>query len=147
MKSRNIILFCFIMTAIIACKNSSAPISTKDGSKLPAEFTAFYEKFHDDSLFQIQHCVFPMEGLPDQADSLLDRESFRWTADMWRMQHRIPADSKLKTEYSSLFETMITERILDEEKGLGMERRFAKIGDEWELIYYVGMNRYTRVNK
>ena len=45
-----------------------------------------------------------------------------------------------KRDLSTLGETLIIERLTDPTGGYGMERRFAKSGEGWRLIYYQGLN-------
>lgn len=127
-----------------ACNVNPKVLSKEESSALSADFIEFYEKFHNDSLYQIRHCLFPMEGLPDQADSTVNVKEFRWTEKTWKMHHALSDSTGLVKSFSKLGENMITERMLDEKQGLGMERRFAKMGNEWNLIYYVGLNQYKR---
>lgn len=142
---KNILYSIMLLTLFASCKNKSI-ITTQQGTgELPTDFVDFYEKFHRDSVFQIEHCLFPMEGLPDQADSTLNPADFRWTAENWRM-HK-PVDEKesgMVRTFSIISNGMINERMLNEKQGIGMERRFAKMGDEWNLIYYVGVNQYRK---
>ena len=35
---------------------------------------------------------------------------------------------------------MVIDQIMDARGMFGMQRRFAKIGEEWRLIYYAAMN-------
>ncbi|HNG06650.1 MAG TPA: hypothetical protein PKU98_09115, partial [Saprospiraceae bacterium] len=98
-----------------------------------------------DSFYQIEHCVFPMEGLPDQADSSLNTAGFRWTPENWRMHKELSdTSSGMKRTWDIISDQMVNERMLNEQQGIGMERRFAKMNDEWYLIYYVGVNQYRK---
>lgn len=131
-----------------ACKNEQAPSSPAETAgvepELPAGFTEFYQKFHTDSLYQMAHIVFPLEGLPNKADStVIADNSFRWTEADWRMQHQVDFSmSEFKREIVPLTSSLVVERIYDEQHGFGMLRKFAIVGDgEWHLIYYAGMNR------
>lgn len=114
--------------------------------ELPAGFADFYQKFHRDSIFQMSHIVFPLEGLPDNADSLtLANQDYRWLPENWRMQHQFDFEmSEFKREIIPLNENMVLERILHQSGEFGMVRRFALIGNEWHLIYYAGMNRLAK---
>lgn len=107
-----------------------------------SDFNKFYDQFFQDSLFQVQHINFPMEGLPDNAveygDSL---GNFRWTAENWRMHRPIDFEqTKFEQNFQTLGDELIIENIIDPTVGYGMMRRWAKIGGEWSLIYYVGLN-------
>lgn len=114
--------------------------------ELPAGFADFYQKFHSDSIFQMEHIVFPLEGLPDNADSLtLANQDYRWLPENWRMQRQFDFEmSEFKREIIPLNENMVLERILHQSGEFGMVRRFALVGDEWHLIYYAGMNRLAK---
>lgn len=134
----------------LACKNVSPETSTSNVAQdLPEElknFALFYEKFHGDSLFQIEHITFPLEGLPVQADSaaIMDN-SFRWKQEDWVMHKKFDERaSDYEREFLPIGETILVEKIVHKQTGFGMIRRFAKLGDnpdDWYLIYYAGMNK------
>ena len=136
MNSKFNLLFCIVAILIFAlgCRPKKTDYS---------EFNQFYEKFLQDSLFQIQHINFPMEGIPDNAvayrgDSL---QNFRWTAENWRMHRPIDFEkTKFVQNFQTLGDELIIENIIDPTSGYGMLRRWAKIGGEWSLIYYVRLN-------
>lgn len=136
-----------LLPLFFACKNEpkAAAITTEE-TPLPAGFTEFYQRFHTDSIFQMAHIVFPLEGLPPQADTkALADKSFRWQAEDWQMMR--PVDWQM-SEYERIIlplgSTLVEEHIVHPESGIGMKRRFSVIGDEWHLIYYAGMNRIAK---
>lgn len=110
--------------------------------ELPEDFETFYLQFHQDSLYQIKHILFPLRGLPNNADSLtLAGGDFHWEQASWRM-HK-PFDNSTGTfnrSFSNLNNELITEDIYMKE-GFGMSRRFMKSNGEWFLIYYAAMNK------
>ena len=81
--------FIFIAFIFTDCnrKNEVKENLSKEVSKeLPADFVTFYEKFHQDSSYQMAHIIFPLEGYPAQVDSAIMAEgTFRWYAETWRM--------------------------------------------------------------
>lgn len=107
-----------------------------------SEFSAFYEKFMQDSLFQIQHVNFPLEGIPDNAIAYEDSlQNFRWTAENWRMHRPIDFEqTKFEQNFQTLGDELIIENIVEPTVSYGMVRRWAKIGGQWSLIYYAGLN-------
>ncbi len=123
-------------TSINAIENND----TEQG--LPEDFEAFYLKFHEDSLFQINHILFPLRGLPNNADSLVKvSKNFHWDLESWRM-HK-PFDNRsgsFRRNFSNLNNELITEDIYMKE-GFGMSRRFMKTNNDWYLIYYSAMNK------
>ncbi len=137
------------MPFLFACKNNPSPPATSpdaEATELPAGFSEFYQQFHNDSLFQIAHIVFPLEGLPNNADSaIVAAKTFRWTPETWRMQRQFDFQvSEYKREIVPLTESIVMERILHQSGDFGMVRRFAIVGGDWHLIYYAGVNRLAK---
>jgi len=135
------ILLLLTLTLLISCKNS-ARIDQQNAEKLPVEFVKFYEKFHADTAYQLAHCVFPMQGLPDQADSTVSSD-FRWNRNNWELQTNIELPQGYVRSFSTFGPEMVIERMKNEQQKLGMERRWAKLAGEWGLYYYVGLNQYN----
>jgi hypothetical protein len=140
---KNIIAILFLLFGLLGCQ--SAP-ETEDGKipmpeDLPESFTSFYERFLTDSLFQMEHILFPLQGLPDKADSAtITGNSFRWEMEDWKIHRPIPAGSDFTIRFRPLSETIIQENIQHESGAYAMERRFAEFDDGWYLIYYAGLN-------
>lgn len=137
---RTFVILLFTPFVLLSCKQKDNT-SEIEGDTLPKDFIAFYERFLQDSLFQMEHINFPLEGIPDNAlkDSQL-RENFRWQKEHWIMHRPIQKDG---TGFSSTFSQLgpiIIEEILHESGQYGMLRRFANSGEEWRLIYYAGLN-------
>ena len=60
-----LILFSITLT-LLSCKQKEAA-SEALGDTLPEDFVTFYERFLQDSLYQMEHINFPLEGIPDNA--------------------------------------------------------------------------------
>lgn len=138
----------FFLFVFFACKNNddkpaTAAADSTETPALPAGFADFYQKFHSDSLFQVEHIVWPLEGLPNNADSAtVTSKTFHWTPEDWRMQHQFDFQvSEYKREIVPLTESLVMERIIHQSGQFGMVRRFAIVGGDWHLIYYAGVNR------
>ncbi len=110
---------------------------------LPADFVIFFNQFHEDSTYQMNHINFPLEGLPPyggENDTILLKERYFWPKATWHKHNRF-------TDPGGDFEhwyVVINERIIEhwiKMKGtnLHMKRRFAKLDDGWYLIYYQGL--------
>ncbi len=121
-----------------ACKNKAASESTVNSS----DFIAFYERFLTDSLFQIEHVQFPLEGIPDNADSAdVAGGDFRWERETWQMHRKFDAEKTgFRVNLEPFGSEIVTERILHESGQYAMLRRYAKMDGEWRLIYYAGLN-------
>ncbi|MBK7360356.1 MAG: hypothetical protein IPI45_00235 [Saprospiraceae bacterium] len=147
-------LYVIVLSGVLlfSCKNNptrsiDSPVQSIAGQtqfeQLPESFRTFYIKFHEDSLFQMEHIVFPLEGLPDHADPEdVQVNPFYYTADQWII-HKL-FDSKSNTiVYLELGGIIIEERITEMKYGLTIIRRFANSSSGWRLIYYAGLNKYT----
>jgi hypothetical protein len=139
----NFRLLLFITLAVIGCKN---PKTADLPAELPVDFQVFYELFHRDSAYQMEHITFPLAGLPDYAEpDQLGGTSYFWQVEDWTMHRpRQKEEEDFVRSVDLLSEGMVRERLIHKERLLMTERRFAKMGEEWYLIYYAGINTYTR---
>ncbi|MEO1627576.1 MAG: hypothetical protein AAFV25_20665 [Bacteroidota bacterium] len=117
--------------------------SEEEATSIPPDFFQFYTRFHEDSSYQLSHIRFPLQGLPPNVDSLtLVSGQFRWTADNWTV-HK-PFDT-MEGEFQQYFDgfgpDMVVERIQHKSGAYGMQRRFARFEDGWQLIFYAAMNQ------
>ena len=145
MKYNSIILSGFLALVAFSCRNQS---DRGPEAALPAEFqdfADFYERFHQDSAYQMEHIIFPLEGLPREADSItIASGAFRWQKEDWRMQRGFNLQSSsFEQDLIPISEGLIIEKITHKEGDLGMQRRFARLGEEWYLIYYADLNRLS----
>ncbi len=111
--------------------------------KVMEEFKAFYDNFHRDTVFQLEHIIFPLEGLPPGGDSLMAiNQKYYWQKDSW-VCHK-PFDfeySEFTQQFIQYSDDLIAEKIEHNTGSYGMLRRFAKFDDDWFLIYYAAANR------
>lgn len=124
-----------------ACKNKpkEAEQVTQTSAQLPQDFLDFYEKFHRDSLYQVAHIIWPLQGDTDErVDSThFQKKNTVWQQADWRMQKLDFNRSDYIFDRQMLGEVLIIERIRPRTANYGIERRFAKQADgEWSLIYY-----------
>lgn len=126
-----------LLTLFLACKSER-----NEMVNLPDDFVTFYDKFLSDSVFQVAHIRFPLEGLPSYADSeTANAGDFRWTKENWILNQ--PFDLKNKDfdrKFRQLTENLVEEIIYQKNGQLGTVRRFLKSGNDWNLIYYSGLN-------
>jgi len=74
------------------------------------------------------------KGATDNPDNVI------WTAEEWRM-HKLLKDSDTKThDFKIITSTLLEEYILTNNGLFGMVRRFSKMSDGWQLIYYEELN-------
>jgi len=145
-KWNNIILVLLTILAILFVVNKlflkpkyEQAISTAEEvlDSLPSEFWQFYEQFHTDSAFQLQHIAFPLSGIAVNDSS--DNEYYTWQPADWTLHQPIDdLGSGFEQEFVA-FGNMVEETIKAKNYNFSMSRRFAKLGDEYNLIYYKEM--------
>jgi hypothetical protein len=139
------LLALLLFTLIGACKKKNtetpSPTSLPQSETLSADFEAFYEKFHADSLYQLQHISFPLKGLPMGVDSMTLANGYYFLPQYWVLQHKVDfSDGQYQRKIQLLGENIVTETIIQADGHYAMQRRFAKTSNDWSLIYYVAMN-------
>jgi len=140
---KKIILFSLIALSFWCCdrktSNNLTFVSLEETNK---DFRTFFDRFHSDSLYQIQHLANPVLGIPSMVkdESLLDG-SYVWPRESWVMHKPF---NNIGDEYSRNYivvdKNNIIENIKHNVSNFGMERRFTKKNGEWYLNYYAGMN-------
>ncbi len=94
----------------------------------------------------MNHIVFPLKGLPGDADRLtLARDDFNWQQKDWVLPKSFDFGmSDFNREKIPIGDNVVVERIVHKADAYGMMRRFAKIDGQWNLIYYAGLNWVKR---
>lgn len=148
-------VLCFFAAWFLACKNDTpAPQSaavpaaaTQQQPALPADFQTFYQQFHTDSVFQMSHIHFPLQGdeLVKKDSATLQRETKWWKREEWVMQHADFDPKDYTVETRNIGDIIIIEQIMAKAVPYGIERRFGKQTDgSWALIYYSDMQERKR---
>jgi len=142
----------FLLFLLAGCKNNSSGPTTENTNVSPtekvdlAEFYKFYNQFHVDTFYQINHVIFPLEGEPSQKNAAdwEEGEKFYWQKENWAYHQPVDFEtSEFKRKITPINDELVVEYILHSKMAFGMVRRFAKISDEWYLIYYAGMRPLT----
>ncbi len=108
-------------------------------NQLPEDFHKFYNNFHTDSVFQMDHIVFPLKGQTPSQDTIKLLEDIFWQQSNWII-HR-PFDSQSGTfirEFTNI-NGIVSEHISANGGILSLEKRYAKLNNIWHLIYYQEM--------
>ncbi len=133
MSSNNNIILLSVLLGLIfsACKGDGSTTSHNQSvemtDQVPSSFMMFYDQFHRDSSFQMNHISFP---LPHQGDQT------PWDKETWFLHKPF---NNLGDEYLrsfANFEGIISERIIHKSGLFEMNRRFAELNGAWHLIYY-----------
>lgn len=132
-------------TAFYSCKNTgseglSASNQVVTDGQLPEGFEAFYQQFHKDSMYQMAHIAWPLQGTKGlQIDSTTTgTQNTFWQPEEWHMMRLDLIESgDYIREMNPVGNLMVIERIRAKAVPFGIERRFAKQpNNEWELIFY-----------
>jgi hypothetical protein len=124
--------------AVLICCQQKPTVDESAGegetAELPADFLEFYRLFHSDSVYQMSHITFPLQGV--SRDTAGRDSSVLWTENRWVLHHPIVPDEFWELDFTRPMENIVVEFIHAKQAGYWMERRFAKLGDTWYLIYY-----------
>ncbi len=141
-----LLFFVLSIVLVVSCrdKESAPKIQTDqptDQSEIPKDFIQFYSDFHLDSVFQIEHIIFPLSGksiISEMGSSI----PYKFSLDAWKL-HK-PYNDMNGTYHRKFvaFNGIVQETISANGGMFTMVRRFAKIQDEWQLIYYEPMGMY-----
>jgi hypothetical protein len=106
-----------------------------------ADFKAFYDRFGKDSVFQMEHITFPLEGKRRLLDSLdVVPDSFRWERRNWILHKTYDENNEsFLRSWADIGGRIVVEKIQDNSGRYTMERRFGKLSSGWHLIYYEEM--------
>lgn len=132
-----------LLITLYACRPASTP---QQQAVDLSDFYSFYQQFHLDTNFQKDHIMFPLQGLPANADSItIAAGDFTWTEDKWVIHRPVDFEtSDFQRELVPMGESIVVEKIVHKNGQTGMLRRFAKMGDEWYLIYFADLNRIKK---
>jgi hypothetical protein len=146
----NKLYFYLLLTFLfLQCKNNSK-VATENQNirklEMTQEFKDFISKFESDSVFQMSHISFPLEGairapqedlLPDEPERYDSLVPYKWRKNKWKLHREFNSyDSIFQREYFMLTVDMVLEKTSGVNGLFQMERRFAKMSDGWNLIYY-----------
>ena len=126
------------MSFFFSCVSSETEQSTLEDSEdieVPNDFKEFYQRFHEDSIFQMSHIQFPLPKKVYDLDST--SLTLKWTADVWDLHSSANLNS---SEFSHVINILSDRLIIETHKHrqfpMLIERRWAKMNGEWRLIYY-----------
>lgn len=110
--------------------------------EMPEDFFDFYKKFLSDSSYQMEHIIFPLQGIPSDADGLLYGNDYKWEKENWTIHKAFDPKTSGFTSYFTPFQpTIVIEKIQHNSGQFYMTRRFAKMDTSWYLIFYEELQR------
>lgn len=122
-----------------ACQDVQPQMEEEETTEELPDFEAFYQLFHSDSEYQLAHIQFPLQGVSSRPED--HSTNFRWEKEDWQIHRSFDASSSFRSEFTSLGDDLVIERIIHQNGQYGMERRFSRLGgQEWYLIYYAALH-------
>lgn len=123
-----IILLIFTLSS---CDKPHEQEKINDKNSTVENFESFYEKFHNDSLFQLSRLNFPLKGGPVGGD--INEE---WTKGNWRMLRTkiYEVDTSQYKVSNVKQDNSFTEKVWLEDSGFSFEYKYELIGKKWFLV-------------
>lgn len=123
--------------AVNASKANQEETAAKSKSKAVEDFDQFYNRFHNDSTFQLSRLRFPIEGA-----SVDEGGTEKWTKQNWHIMKTKIYDIDT-TRYKVSFHktpTEFTQHVWIPDTGFSSQARFELIGKKWYLVYCLDEN-------
>lgn len=140
--NRKYVILGLAAICFLSCKQKEEAVKSPITNEIPEDFVSFYEQFHLDTAYQVDHIMFPLEGMPSlDPNSDLNGFTFWWERIGWKYHKPYDDQNGTYSRSFSNFGGIITEHIRDNSGQFTMMRRFSKMDDEWMLIYYKQMGR------
>jgi len=126
-----LINFLFILCFLFSCKSekNETPIVSSEQKEIeiPTDFIAFYDHFHSDSLFQLDHIIFPLKS---------ENDDKVYTRDNWILHTPFNSQGGAFVRSYNNINGIIVEFVKEKTGFVTIERRFSKMSEEYHLIYY-----------
>jgi len=123
--------------AVNASKANREETATKTKSKAVEDFDQFYNRFHEDSAFQVSRLKFPISGASVDVDG-----TEKWTKQNWHIMKTKIYDIDT-TQYKVTHHktpTEFTQHVWIPDTGFSNKCRFELIGKKWYLVYCLDEN-------
>lgn len=135
------LLFFFTRGKMNQNTSDSESIENEVFGGIPDDFLEFYNRFHEDSIYQLDHISFPLKGFK-VIEEVGGGETYTYVKEEW-VSHK-PFDDMGGTFNRSFeeFGGIVAETIVANGGQFRSVRRFAKLSGEWNLIFYQPMGMY-----
>ena len=107
------------------------------GNSSEEDFMKFYAKFHEDSIFQINHVDFPLDGETAYLNEGGAKPTFFYKDD-WAMQTLLSDTMGLNQKFIRADSIMVD--VIYDNNGVGLTRHFTARDNKWFLTYYSEYN-------
>ena len=140
---KKILGFLTILAFIFSCgnnitKNESMPDSNNNEKNRTSitvvneDFDMFYQRFHDDTSFQLKRIKFPVNGGYTDFDTTINWTSINWEYLKFTSEHIDTSIYNIKFERKR---TKVIEQVNCKDCGFSFEMIFNLIGTKWYLTH------------
>jgi hypothetical protein len=134
---KKILFILAVIGFICSCtqKQQNNPQSDEALKGLPEGFSEFYQKFHEDSLYQLDHILFPFQSRKYETKDMYT--TYTWQREDWKIHKALDKNQEgFEREYMLVDSQYLKEIIYLKAGGFGLERRFAYLDTAWYLVKY-----------
>ena len=130
----------FISTSLLITNCKSVDVNSKKNVPSTAsseDFNTFYNRFHEDSAFQMSRIKFPIQGMYIDGN-----EEKKWDEKNWGlMKIKIyDVDKKQFKVYFKKTKKVFVQKVWIENSGFSSECRFKLTNKKWYLLYFLDQN-------
>lgn len=123
-----------LLTALVlalSCQQNKQPHLVNE------EFDQFYYKYHSDTLFQLRHTKFPVQGRMIHNEDFDTKTPIVRHRDGW-MIHTLDGfnDDEFVRTLTPVGDDLVVEEIIQLQTNFKIVRRWEKVEGKWFLIYY-----------
>jgi hypothetical protein len=132
MKKKFCISTLFILLILVGCKTNNTSSNSEVSSRIE-DFDTFYDRFHNDSAFQLSRVKFPLNG-----GRFENGNEIEWTKENYTLLKTKIYDVdtiQFKTSYSKTDSTFY-EKIWIDDSGFWVECEFRIIDQNWYLTTF-----------
>lgn len=130
-----------LSAVLVGCGGRRDPVADEPAAvdaweALPDDFADFYERFHADSAFQLAHVTFPLAGRTAKDTATGEILEGRYEREDWALHRPLNLGDDFARDVEAIDEGLVFETIRARAGNYFLERRFAEMNGEWNLIYY-----------
>lgn len=129
----------FLIILTVSCRNpnNTTELATSEISQVKdlKGFQEFYDRFHRDSAYQMEHIIWPLQGNFQQIENgdLID---VKWGQNDWTLHQPMNLGNDFVQEIQVIGDGLVLETIRAKAGNYSLVRRFSLLGGDWNLIYY-----------
>ena len=122
------LLLVIALYSISACRSSRTTAANE-------AFYPFYERFMEDSSFQLNRISFPLPGQKYTAD--IEDSTYRWNQEDWLLLSEPDIDPAYFSRDLYVSDTLATDEIAGKDSGFYFKMVYRPVKRKWHLVYLI----------